>query len=53
MDIRPSGVPASIRYKGEKYTFDCMAGTGEPIYQFIKDSGERYHVILAGWKRRG
>lgn len=42
---RPIGVPESISHNGRKYTFDCIAGTGDAIYRYTKDSGERFHVI--------
>lgn len=44
--VPPVGVADSIDYKGKAYTFDCMGGTGDPIYQHVKDSGERFHVIV-------
>lgn len=42
----PVGLPATRTHKGREYRFDCLAGNGDPVYQYVKDSGERFHIIV-------
>lgn len=42
----PVGLPATWRHNGREYMFDCIAGNGDPIYQYVKDTGERFHILL-------
>lgn len=44
--VPPVGIAESIDHKGKTYAFDCIGGTGDPIYQYTKDGGESFHVIV-------
>lgn len=44
--VPPVGTPEHVDFRGRTYAFDCIGGTGDPIYQYVKDSGERFHVIV-------
>lgn len=42
----PVGLPETHRHNGREYKFDCIAGNGDPIYQYVKESGEKFHILL-------
>lgn len=46
MTNTPAGLPETWKHNGREYKFDCMAGSGDPIYQYVKDSGEKFHILL-------